>query len=393
MHRKIDFRASRIYLLLIIPFSFLMQYSIPSFPINSANTTHTTIIDEIIIPIEDLSFSAEESINFNINMNNVLMTLYLIGAFISLMRVLFECVIFIGIKKKSEVAYISGVKVFISEKVSAPYTVLGNIFIPCKLLEHKFLDSVVFHEKLHVKYLHFIDIVVMSFFKIVFWYNPFVWVMKKQLNEVHEYEVDESMVSNSIHKQQYAQLLLDNEMGFSNQYFTGKLSYLNNSFSYVSLKQRIKLIMKSKKLGIKRVCIALPFVCLLILGISINKAYALDLDRRVDKDKIYNVFDTPPTFKKGGADGFRSWVLKNLEYPKEASQLGIQGNVIVRCVVDRRGRLKVGEVIKSPSEILSKSTIELLEKSPKWKPAKYKKRRVNATFLVPIMYRRLPQIY
>ena len=402
MHRKMDFKASRVYLLLIIPFTVLLQYTIPSFPINTENQTYTTIIEAVTIPVEKLPISADN----NLDMFKILLVVYFLGAFISLLRVIIGSLIFIGIKKKSEEVYIKGVKVFVSEEICIPYTFWGNIFIPKKLEKLSFVDSILDHEKLHVKYLHSLDIVFMNFFKIVFWYNPFVWVMRKQLKEVHEYEVDESMISNSVEKQQYAQLLLDNAMGLRNHYFKGRLYYLNNSFSYVSLKQRINLIMKSKKLGVKRVYFAIPFICLLFLGVSINKANAVvsvdakdltsDTVKSTEKKQpvkevsAFNKLEVRPMF--GGGDpikNFSKWVYSNITYPENAFKNNIQGKVLVKFLIDKEGNIRNVTAINDVDEELKAEAVNLIKKSPKWTPGKVDGKPVNVEYTFPVVFKLL----
>lgn len=64
------------------------------------------------------------------------------------------------------------------------------------------------HEQIHSQQWHSLDILIMEFFKVIFWFHPLVYSLSNYLKDVHEYVVDAVMINNRADKKVYAQLLL-----------------------------------------------------------------------------------------------------------------------------------------------------------------------------------------
>ncbi len=71
----------------------------------------------------------------------------------------------------------------------------------------------------------------------------------------------------------------------------------------------------------------------------------------------------------GGMNGWRSYLMKNLKYPKVAMQNEIQGTVMLEFMVDTDGTVKDIKVVSSPHESLTSEALRLMNISPKWEPA------------------------
>jgi beta-lactamase regulating signal transducer with metallopeptidase domain len=67
-------------------------------------------------------------------------------------------------------------KIFTGQKVHAPYSFMGWVFIrdPAHYKEQE-LDYILKHELAHSKNLHWLDLLIMQFFCILFWFHPLVW--------------------------------------------------------------------------------------------------------------------------------------------------------------------------------------------------------------------------
>ena len=100
----------------------------------------------------------------------------------------------------------------------------------------------------------------------------------------------------------------------------------------------------------------------------------------------------PCTFERfarfpGGNEGWRSFLMKNLKYPKAAIAGEIQGTVMLEFTVDTSGTPGDLKVISSPHELLSKEALRLMEISPKWEPAIQYNRVVKGRLRQPIYFR------
>jgi protein TonB len=104
----------------------------------------------------------------------------------------------------------------------------------------------------------------------------------------------------------------------------------------------------------------------------------------IKPDSVYENVDVPASFK-GGREAWAKYVGNKLEYPSYALRHGIQGQVIVRFVVEEDGSIKDVEAKYGPDE-LHHEAIRIVQKSPKWIPAQRNGKYVKSYMSQPIMF-------
>lgn len=105
-----------------------------------------------------------------------------------------------------------------------------------------------------------------------------------------------------------------------------------------------------------------------------------------DSNMVYTVAEQPPEFP-GGTDSMMKYIFRNLEYPPEAKEAGIQGRVVIRFVVNKDGTLSDIYVVKSPHKSLETAAINVVKGMPKWKPGKQNGKTVRVQYMLPITFR------
>ena len=113
----------------------------------------------------------------------------------------------------------------------------------------------------------------------------------------------------------------------------------------------------------------------------------LTLSAQTFEEDIFVTADEMPTFQGGDLSEFCNWVYSNIKYPQEALENGIQGNVVVKFVVEKDGRLSNIQVLQSPDKSLSDAAIQVLQESPKWEPGKQRNKPVRITYTLPISFK------
>ena len=86
-------------------------------------------------------------------------------------------------------------------------------------------------------------------------------------------------------------------------------------------------------------------------------------------DKIVDVAEVMPSFP-GGDEGLKSWLKNNLRYPPSAANNGIQGRVIVQCIIEKDGSVTVEKIARNVDPELDKEALRLIQTMPKWNPGK-----------------------
>ena len=95
------------------------------------------------------------------------------------------------------------------------------------------------HEHIHASQWHSVDVLLMELVVIINWFNPAVYLFKKELKNVHEFIADEGALKISTSKKEYAMLL------FSQTFETPINNLVNPFFNQKLLKQRIMMIQKN----------------------------------------------------------------------------------------------------------------------------------------------------
>ena len=149
-----------------------------------------------------------------------------------------------------------------------PFSFFNYIFITnsCQILPEDDLQRIKDHEKVHAQQLHSLDVLFIEFISIIFWFNPLMIYLKKSIQEIHEYIVDEKIAERGKGKKDYAELLLklaSEVRGFN----------LSAGFSGSQIKRRILMIGRQRSLpGQKLMFIILvPLTILLMLSFSYFK--------------------------------------------------------------------------------------------------------------------------
>ena len=69
-------------------------------------------------------------------------------------------------------------------------------------------DGILLHETMHLRYRHTLDLLCMQCLLILYWFNPAIWLLKRELQEVHEFEADNGVLNTGIDATRYQLLLV-----------------------------------------------------------------------------------------------------------------------------------------------------------------------------------------
>jgi biopolymer transport protein ExbD len=138
-------------------------------------------------------------------------------------------------------------------------------------------ESILTHEKAHIGYGHSVELLLVDILAAFQWFNPAIWMLRADLQELHEYEADDAVLRSGANIRDYQYLLIRKAVG--------KSGYsVANSFNHSILKNRITMMSKSRSPLMRglRVLYLLPLVCLGI-GLQARTVYV-----PVDKDSEKN---------------------------------------------------------------------------------------------------------
>lgn len=104
-----------------------------------------------------------------------------------------------------------------------------------------------------------------------------------------------------------------------------------------------------------------------------------------ESEKIYTRVEQLPVFP-GGQAALLRFISKNIRYPKEAADRRIQGRVMVRFVVDTKGKVGQIEILKSSHIFLNVEAIRLCKLLPNFIPGRVNGKPVNVFYTLPITF-------
>jgi periplasmic protein TonB len=90
---------------------------------------------------------------------------------------------------------------------------------------------------------------------------------------------------------------------------------------------------------------------------------------------------------QGGMDAWYAYLKSNLTYPKQPQRMGIEGTVFLRFIINTDGSIQDVEVVRSVDPLLDRVALEVIENSPRWKPAVHHGRPVRSRMTMPIKFK------
>lgn len=118
----------------------------------------------------------------------------------------------------------------------APFSWMKYIVISQADLKENGHD-ILLHEQAHIRNHHSWDLLLVEVCSWLQWFNPAIWLLKQELQNIHEYEADEEVLRQGIDARQYQMLLIKKAVG-------ARLYSIANSFNHSSLKKRITMMIR-----------------------------------------------------------------------------------------------------------------------------------------------------
>lgn len=226
LHRRVPLASARVYLLLLFPAGMLFPLlRIPLLPAPQAFTTTLPISDVPIVT--EPALAAEQGFP-------ILLLLYTTGA------IAFGTFAIAGIIRTwLTVRNTRQGQVIFSAKVAGAYSVFGRIFVNDKFKGSPMLGQILAHEQSHLAHHHSRDLVWMSLWRSVLWFNPAVWHSAKLLREVHEFQADRAVIREGNPIGPYINLLIGTEAGI--------YPATANALCYSLTKKRLKMIAQATR--------------------------------------------------------------------------------------------------------------------------------------------------
>ena len=310
----------------------------------------------------------------------------------------------------------------------APFSWMGYIVISRKDLEENGREILI-HELAHIHNRHSWDLLVADVCIFFQWFNPASWLLKQELQNIHEFEADETVIKEGVDAKQYQLLLIKKAVGT-------RLYSMANSFNHSKLKKRITMMLKEKSnpwAKLKYLYI-LPVAAIAVTAfarpeisetaeeisaVKVNDLTAIveakavksteevvqvatalkdtakpvevkyipvEVTEKLQGTPFYEVVEQMPEYP-GGIAASMEYIQKNMRYPEAAEKNGTQGRVTVQFIIDKEGNVTNPKVLRSVDKDLDAEAIRLVGAMPKWKPGMQKGKAVAVKYTLPVVFK------
>ena len=196
-----------------------------------------------------------------------LIAVYCTGVLYVLARVVVSVCMILKIVGKSKIVMEDDeCKVVVSDSNIGPFSWMRYVV----LSKDDYMENyatILTHEKAHIRYGHSIELLLVDVISAFQWFNPAIWMLRSDLQDLHEFEADDAVLRSGTNVKEYQYLLIKKAVG--------KSGYsVANSLNHSILKKRITMMSKSKSPLLRgmRLMYVLPLVCLNI-GLQARTVY------------------------------------------------------------------------------------------------------------------------
>lgn len=235
------FRLNRLYLLaaIVLPVLFAifpLQYTVW---VEGRAPMQTEVWNDLLgqgAPIPNDQPLANES---NFNWSSVLLAIYSTGLILLALRLLLQSIKPIQLILTNSKNKNGHYPIVENRHFSVPFSFFNHIFIHPEYHKQEDLPIILAHEEVHIRERHWIDLLVIELFTLVFWFNPISWLLEQAIKQNHEYLADQGVLSRGQSPARYQLLLVNQLMGM-------QVLGLSNNLNFALGPTRLNMMKKQK---------------------------------------------------------------------------------------------------------------------------------------------------
>lgn len=365
-----------------------------------------------------------------LSLTQVLLAAYVLGVVLFVGKALLSVGSLLRLIRRARCVEVrNGIRIYTMQGDISPFSWFRYIIMSEKDWQEN-RREIVLHEMAHIRRCHSMDVAVCNMMIVFQWYNPAAWLLKRELQTVHEYEADEAVLSAGVDATHYQMLLIRKAVG-------ERLFSMANNLNHNSLKKRITMmkIKRTNPMQKAKVAFVLPLAAMTIAAFASQKVENLSEKVEQESEAFSSVSDNPvvravgetarvaavkvqeekaleeasslsmasdtaetksgkefpcipETFPQfpGGHIALFEYLSKNIKFPKSKENEDVKVRVVTTFTVEKDGSITDAKIVRSQGEAFDNEALRVINGMPKWIPGTQNGKAVRVKYTLPITF-------
>lgn len=367
-----------------------------------------------------------------LSLTQVLLAAYVLGVVLFVGKALLSVGSLLRLIRRARCVEVrNGIRIYTMQGDISPFSWFRYIIMSEKDWQEN-RREIVLHEMAHIRRCHSMDVAVCNMMIVFQWYNPAAWLLKRELQTVHEYEADEAVLSAGVDATHYQMLLIRKAVG-------ERLFSMANNLNHNSLKKRITMmkIKRTNPVQKAKIAFVLPLAAMTVAAFASQKVENLSEKVEQESEAFSSVSDNPvvravgetarvaavkvqedkaleeassmpmakdtaevKTGKKmpctdnpemfpqfpGGHVALFEYLSKNIKFPKSKENEDVKVRVVTTFTVEKDGSITDAKIVRSQGEAFDNEALRVINGMPKWIPGMQNGKAVSVKYTLPITF-------
>lgn len=365
-----------------------------------------------------------------LTLTQVLLAAYVLGVVLFVGKALLSVGSLLRLIRRARCVEVrNGIRIYTMQGDISPFSWFRYIIMSEKDWQEN-RREIVLHEMAHIRRCHSMDVAVCNMMIVFQWYNPAAWLLKRELQTVHEYEADEAVLSAGVDATHYQMLLIRKAVG-------ERLFSMANNLNHNSLKKRITMmkIKRTNPMQKAKIAFVLPLAAMTVAAFASQKVENLSEKVEQESEAFSSVSDNPvvravgetarvaavkvqeekaleevssmamakdtaetksgkefpcipETFPQfpGGHVALFEYLSKNIKFPKSKENEDVKVRVVTTFTVEKDGSITDAKIVRSQGEAFDNEALRVINGMPKWIPGMQNGKAVSVKYTLPITF-------
>lgn len=365
-----------------------------------------------------------------LTLTQVLLAAYVLGVVLFVGKALLSVGSLLRLIRRARCVEVrNGIRIYTMQGDISPFSWFRYIIMSEKDWQEN-RREIVLHEMAHIRRCHSMDVAVCNMMIVFQWYNPAAWLLKRELQTLHEYEADEAVLSAGVDATHYQMLLIRKAVG-------ERLFSMANNLNHNSLKKRITMmkIKRTNPVQKAKIAFVLPLAAMTVAAFASQKVENLSEKVEQESEAFSSVSDNPvvravdetarvaavkvqeekaleeatslsmasdtaetksgkefpcipETFPQfpGGHVALFEYLSKNIKFPKSKENEDVKVRVVTTFTVEKDGSITHAKIVRSQGEAFDNEALRVINGMPKWIPGTQNGKAVRVKYTLPITF-------